>query len=87
MILGAVTRKVFKIVSGQYGTEAITVIKFEIQGQGFCDLVDWIALDWTATKANPSRKCAGDARFNQNTPWKARQGKDQLQSLYLTDPV
>ena len=74
MILGAVTR--FKIVSDQYGTEAITVIKFQIQIQGFCDLVDWIGLDWTATKANPSRKCPGDACFNQNTPCKARQGKE-----------
>ena len=28
--------------------------------------MDWIGLDWTATRANPSRKCTGEGRFNQS---------------------
>ena len=27
--------------------------------------LDWIGLDWTATRAHPSRKCTGEGRFNQ----------------------
>ena len=53
------------------GGESCRVLRLRwMRKPAMCGL-DWIGLDWTATRANQSRKCTGEDRFNQSLLCKA----------------